>query len=565
MPLIQRLRNSFLNRFSWLVAVTMLAAGCGSTSTQSVTGPLAPKCTVSLAGPQGALAASGEQSAVAVTTTPECTWTATGDAAWITNVTPAQGQGSGQVQFQVTTNSNGTIRESTITVNGEKAPIRQEATACQFTVSAASEIFPAFGGAGSVAITAPGGCAWTASSSGSWVSLAQTAGSGSATVNFTVASNSGGTRSAQLTVAGSTVTVTQSSGLAGPPPSCTVTLQPTSASAAAAGGPGTVSVTANPGCSWTATSQASWITVAPPASGTGNGSVAYTVAANSSTSARTGNLTIGSASLTVNQAGTLQSCSYNINPTSQSVIASGQTGLNVSVSTTAGCPWTATSNDPWLTVTGGAGGSGNGSVTMNVAANTGAARAGTATIAGRTFTVNQAAAPPVCSYSINPTSVTVGDEAVTGLSTAVTAGAGCSWTATANVPWLTITAGGSGTGNGTVTFNVGSFGGGAASRTGTLTIGGQTFTVTQVRCSATLSPTSQAVGLLGGDFTVSVTTQLGCKWEVKSKPSWVTITSGNNGTGSGTVTYRVLANVGPARSDTLEIAEQNFTINQAGL
>ena len=41
----------------------------------------------------------------------------------------------------------------------------------------------------------------------------------------------------------------------------------------------------------------------------------------------------------------------------------------------------------------GASGSGNGNtVTLQVAANTGAARAGTATIAGQTFTVNQSAA-----------------------------------------------------------------------------------------------------------------------------------------------------------------------------
>jgi hypothetical protein len=60
----------------------------------------------------------------------------------------------------------------------------------------------------------------------------------------------------------------------------------------------------------------------------------------------------------------------------------------------------------------------------------------------------------------------------------VIAGSGCSWTAVSNVSWITIVSGKSGTGNGTVKYSV-SQNTATASRTGTLTIGGQTFTVTQ--------------------------------------------------------------------------------------
>jgi hypothetical protein len=59
----------------------------------------------------------------------------------------------------------------------------------------------------------------------------------------------------------------------------------------------------------------------------------------------------------------------------------------------------------------------------------------------------------------------------------VTAGTGCAWTASSNAPWLTITSGATGTGNGPVGFSAAANAGG--SRTGTLTIAGQTFTVTQ--------------------------------------------------------------------------------------
>jgi hypothetical protein len=87
-------------------------------------------------------------------------------------------------------------------------------------------------------------------------------------------------------------------------------------------------------------------------------------------------------------------CSYTIAPTSASPTAAGG---SATVSVTAGtdCAWTAVSNTAWLQVTSGASGTGNGPVGYTVAANTGGARTGTITIAGQTFTVNQAAAVPV--------------------------------------------------------------------------------------------------------------------------------------------------------------------------
>ena len=61
---------------------------------------------------------------------------------------------------------------------------------------------------------------------------------------------------------------------------------------------------------------------------------------------------------------------------------------------------------------------------------------------------------------------------------AVTAPNGCIWTATSNVSWITITSGESGNGNGTVEYSVAA-NPGTSSRTQTLTIASQTFTVIQ--------------------------------------------------------------------------------------
>ena len=163
----------------------------------------------------------------------------------------------------------------------------------------------------------------------------------------------------------------------------------------------------------------------------------------------------------------------------------GGPGVAVAVSTAVGCSWTARSNDGWITLVSGSSGSGAGSVTFTVAANSGAPRNGTLTIAGQTFTVGQASsggAPPPpppppqqnCSYSISPTEDGIKEKGGS-MSVAVSAGVGCQWAATSNESWIVITQGASGSGNGTVEFDVQA----GKKRTGTLTIAGQTFTVHQ--------------------------------------------------------------------------------------
>jgi Zn-dependent metalloprotease len=96
------------------------------------------------------------------------------------------------------------------------------------------------------------------------------------------------------------------------------------------------------------------------------------------------------------------SCSFSINPTSASFAAAGGTG-SVTVTTQAGCNWTAASNNSFITVTSGASGSGSGTVNYSVAANTSTARSGSLTIAGLTHSVSQAAAGGGCTNAIvNP-------------------------------------------------------------------------------------------------------------------------------------------------------------------
>lgn len=84
-------------------------------------------------------------------------------------------------------------------------------------------------------------------------------------------------------------------------------------------------------------------------------------------------------------------CNPAILPASENFSSNGGTGM-IGVTIEPGCNWTATSNNPsFITITGGAAGSGNGSASFSVAQNSGVARSGTITVAGQTFTVRQGA------------------------------------------------------------------------------------------------------------------------------------------------------------------------------
>ena len=61
-----------------------------------------------------------------------------------------------------------------------------------------------------------------------------------------------------------------------------------------------------------------------------------------------------------------------------------------------------------------------------------------------------------------------------------------------------------------------------------------------------------------------MTTENCCIWTATSNVSWITITSGNSGTGNGLVNYLVSANSGSQRIGTMTIGGQTFTVSQEG-
>jgi Tol biopolymer transport system component len=81
-------------------------------------------------------------------------------------------------------------------------------------------------------------------------------------------------------------------------------------------------------------------------------------------------------------------CAWMISPTAAAVGTAGAAG-SVAVTTLGDCTWTATSDVPWVTITSSPTPTGSGTVTYDVAPNSGAARLGTLTIAGEAVTVSQ--------------------------------------------------------------------------------------------------------------------------------------------------------------------------------
>jgi hypothetical protein len=88
-----------------------------------------------------------------------------------------------------------------------------------------------------------------------------------------------------------------------PQPGCSFTTSPPDASFPAAGGGGVLNVSAQSGCVWSAMRLDDWIGLSGATKGIGNGSVPYTVAANTTSSSRTAYLTVQGQTLTIAQAG----------------------------------------------------------------------------------------------------------------------------------------------------------------------------------------------------------------------------------------------------------------------
>jgi hypothetical protein len=270
------------------------AVGPGGTadSARSNTFSFSLPCSPTISPKSQTVSGAGGSGSTTVTAAAGCAWTAASNATWITISSGSSGTGNGTVSFDVDANTSSS-RSGTLTVAGSTFTVT-EAAVCSYSISPSSQSFASAGGTGTVTVTAGAGCSWTASSGAAWATITSGAsGSGSGSVGFSVSADTGSARSTTLTIAGKAFTINESA-------PCTFTVSPLALSPGSSGASGTLSVTTQSGCAWTASSSASWATV--NGSGSGTGTASYTITANTLTTQRTATFTVAGNTVAITEA-----------------------------------------------------------------------------------------------------------------------------------------------------------------------------------------------------------------------------------------------------------------------
>lgn len=430
-----------------------------------------------------------------------CAWTASESSPWITL---GQLNGAGSTNFAYAVfNNDGPARSTTLTLAGQTHTINQ-ASGCTFTATPNSFDFTAASNNGVITMTpSANGCAFNANTLVPWIHINSTA---NGKITFSVDVNAGPARDGLISAGFNSINIHQRSG-------CDYDLTPGLANYPASGGAAGVSVAATSNqCQWTAVSDANWITLSNPGPHQGNKLVNYSVAANTGY-LRSGSITIGARKLTITQA---SGCTFSVNQTSQSFAANGGNGSVPVAASGNDCPWTAVSNDNWITITGNANKQGTTNANFTVAPNNGPARTGSVTVAGKTVIVGQAAG---CNFTINPATQNFSAAGGAGTVNITASNAACTYSSGNPPAWVSVNSGATGTGSGVLTFTVAANLG--APRSGSLQIAGQTLSLSQEAPAltapvvASLSPGFTARG--GGEFTLQV---LGSNFTPNCRVRW---------------------------------------------
>jgi hypothetical protein len=170
-----------------------------------------------------------------------------------------------------------------------------------------------------------------------------------------------------------------------------------------------------------------------------------------------------------------------------------------------------------------------------------------------------------CTYSASPSTLIL---SATFASATVAITTSCNWSAQISSDassWLSVFPGNT-SGNGSLSVNATSYTTDAA-RTGTITVGTATITVTQEPSTCTYNYTVDPANLffppLGGSGTIQLATNSDCAWTVSTLASWITIAGASSGTGPATITFTVQPLMGgQLRSDSIVLAGNNIYIQQ---
>lgn len=421
--------------------------------------------------------------------------------------------------------------ESAVPLNTTTTP---PVVACNYTISplTKSDVSASGETGNSIAITTDASCSWNATSNANWIVLSSASGKGNAQVGYSIAANTSTTsRTGVVSIAGQNITVTQIGVLP-----CTYTASPSQVNVVAAGQtnlPANITTTPS-NCTWTASSDASWITLGST-TGQGGSTLNYNVASNTTSSVRTGTINLSGQIITVTQAGlpahalpylgkngcnytlyAANNCTYKIEPavnayqgTQQIVNGNGMTIKGNTFQITSACKDMGISIINGTTVTN-AGTTYNNVITIQgVPLNLSSFGGAGCPITTNIPTYEDTIPNTTCSYAVSPSQVNANNTASTG-STAITTSSNCAWTASSNVDWITLNTP-NGTGSNTALGYSISANTSSVSRTGVISVGGQSVSVTQAASSAAVDNTPLSIRVSGqlNNVTILPTTGVG--------------------------------------------------------
>ncbi len=495
----------------------------------------------------------------AIITSGSGTWTAAVSDTWIVLNTTSGSVGY-PVAYVVDANVNAESRTGYVYVSGYTHTVTQEGCGGELDPSGAE--FETAGGNGVVNVSVANGVAWKAIPNVDWLYVSPTSGTGSGTVRYIVEPlDEVTTRSGTITIAGQTFTVFQYGRR--------IELNSYSTTQNYETHVIPITVNALAITQWSVTPNNSWISVVDAGNGQGGDLVTIAIAENPSYKARTGTVRIGTETFTVRQQGRpTAALSFDISPSNSTASVEGANGL-IAVTATPDLPWVATSGANWITVYAATtNGAGNGNVVYSASPNPKLySRTGTVTItpeaasgvAAKTHTVTQPAATAAISYNGYEF-----EAAGESCSVDVSCASIVEWSISESLSWLSVNGSTSRVGPGTVTLQA-TANDTVYPRSGTVTIAGKTFRVSQKARGVELEYDTKLFDTDGGYESISIHPDGNVSWTaVASDATWITIFQGDSGTGDGEIMYIVSPynGNGTARMGWITVGSQKVYITQ---
>ncbi len=300
---------------------------------------------------------------------------------------------------------------------------------CSFSIEPASDSYSSSGGSSSVSVDASlPACSWTTSNNLSWVSLSPTSGTGEGNVTISVSANTGNARTGKITIAGQIFSISQDSDVQGD------VYEPNNDSGTATA----IGLNTSQAHSIVPVNDTDWLTftlssttdiVIETSGDSGDtelwlydsgltqieydddgGTGYFSLIAKSSLTAGTYYIKVGEfgndstiASYSISITGSSLPCTYSISSNSGSFTQSGGTATILVDASRSDCSWTTSNTLSWVSLSLSSG-TGDSTVTITVTSNDGAARTGSVTIAGQTYSISQAASDTQDDYEPNNSS-----------------------------------------------------------------------------------------------------------------------------------------------------------------